>query len=298
LEEATVSRSTTLRRCCSLLLALSLLLAAGPCLAGKYDLDLGRFWSRNFMSPADLRPRDGARSDIEFIMADLAAALGPRFVGPAETTGSYGFSVAFDYAVTDIKEDSRGWRTAMTDPNLGAADLARQEGADSVLQSYQIHVRKGLPYSMELGASVTRLVDSRLWGLGFEFKFAPIEGLKYLPDLALRSAFNTAINTGDYNLYVITQDVALSKRFGLVGLWSMAPYVGYQFQPLLSTSNVITVFSNLTGQPEQVTFAGVWHFNQYGVAGLRVTAAMVDLGFEYAMGKDNSVYSFRLGLDF
>jgi hypothetical protein len=264
-----------------------MVLAPSLCYADKYDLQLKRLWN-----PSTGKFFNEHQAKFEGLMSDMGAALAPRFLGPATTLGSLGFMVALDYSLTNINENASHWQQIMTDPSGGTS-----EGADSLLQVMQIHVRKGLPFSAEVGGTFTKLLQSKLWGVGLEFKIAPLEGFRNLPELAFRGSVSTFMGADDYSMLTANADVNLSKEIGIAALFKLSPYVGYNFQYIYANSNVVSVFDN-AGTHKQFTLGAANLTGHYAVIGMQLVAVVVNTGFEATIGDGIQTYSFRLGVDF
>jgi len=271
------SRST------AVVMLLAILVAApGPAEAAKYDLKLSR------LALSDGTKIPGADRYFEGLMGDLAAVLAPRFLGPATTTGSLGFQVDLDYSFTDIQENAERWQAVMRGDSAGA---------HSILHALQVHVRKGLPFSTEVGGTFTKLINSDLWGIGLELKVSPLEGFRKMPEVGIRASVNTFLGANDYSLLTATADLIISKEIGIAGLFKLSPYAGYAFQYAYANSNVVTVFDD-AGGASPITFDTANVFMHYGVLGFQIVAVVFNTGFEAALSKDVQSYAFRIGVDF
>ena len=270
-------------RTTAVVMLLAVLVAAPrPAEAAKYDLKLSR------LAFADGTKIPGADRYFEGLMGDLAAVLAPRFLGPATTTGALGFQVDLDYSFTDIQENAERWQAVMR---------GESQGAHSILHALQVHVRKGLPFSTEIGGTFTKLINSDLWGIGLELKVTPLEGFRKMPEVGLRASVNTFLGANDYSLLTATADLIISKEIGIAGLFKLSPYVGYAFQYAYANSNVVNVFDN-EGLASPITFDTANVFMHYGVLGFQVVAVVFNTGFEAALSKDVQSYAFRIGVDF
>ena len=259
--------------------------------AGKYDLELDRLWKYDYQKSTFVLRGDDY---FEGLMSDVGTALAPRFLGPAATFGSLGFQISMDYSMTNIPENATRWQTVMTD--FGAPAGTVQEGADSFLHTLQLHVRKGLPFSVEVGGTFTKLLKSDLWGVGLELKFAPLEGFENLPELAFRASVSTFLGTRDYSLLTSGFDAIVSKKIGLAGLFKLAPYVGYNLQYVHASSNVIALYHDQN--MDQAVFGSANVLSHFVIIGFQVVATVANLGFEVALTQGVQTYSFRLGVEF
>jgi len=280
---------------------LAVLLVVPEARADKYDLKLSRLlWNQSGGRASQLE----ADQAFEKLMGDMGTALTPRFLGPSATLGSLGFQIAFNYTLSNIPENADYWVDAMSPTGRPEDPAVTAEGADSFLQTLQFSFRKGLPFSIEAGGSVTKLLQSSLWGVGLELKYAALEGFAFAPELGFRGGVSTFLGSRDYAMLVASGDAILSKKIGVAGLFKLAPYVGYNLQYVHGASNVIPVtFLDQAGTKvdDQAVFAAADVFRHYITMGFQVIATVVDTGFEVGFdvqSPDHQSYSFRLGVEF
>lgn len=274
-----IRTTTGLPRAAALVLTLAAAASWSPCAhAARYDLSLSNF--------ATLDDSGLTLDAIGFkrMARDLGLALQPRFAGPATTVGGRGFDIGYAFSFTDIDQSASQWTT----PVAGAGDL---------LQVSQIAVRKGLPYSFEIGAVVGYLHDSHLWGVAVELKWAFVEGYELAPDFGLRVHLNTMLGSRDIAMLSTGADLLIGKSFGLGGLVQLVPYAGYSFTYIRASSHVLGVFPEGGVQPVTFILPDQDVFAHRGVAGLRLVATIVDVGFEAALGEVHS-FALRGGLNF
>jgi len=281
-QETAVRLDSVMRATAVAMLLAVLVVAPGPAEASKYDLKLSR------LAMSDGVKIPSADKYFKGLMGDLAAVLAPRFLGPATTAGALGFQIDLDYSFTDIQENAHRWQAVMR---------GEATGAHSLLHALQVHVRKGLPFSSEIGGTFTKLVNSDLWGIGLELKVSPLEGFHNLPEVAFRSSVNTFLGAHDYSLLTATADLQISKEIGIAGLFKLSPYGGYAFQYAYANSNVVSVFDT-AGNATPITFDTANVFMHYGVLGFQIVAVVFNTGFEAALSKDVQSYAFRIGIDF
>jgi hypothetical protein len=108
-----------------------------------------------------------------------------------------------------------------------------------VLQTLQLDVRKGLPFSFEIGVNFMWLIDSELFAPGLEVRWALQEGYKWVPDFSLRGSVNHMVGNRDLLLTTVGADATISKNFGLFGMVNVAPYLSWSFIFIAATSRVI-----------------------------------------------------------
>lgn len=177
---------------------------------------------------------------FEQFATGFGLVLGPKFLAPAETLGQAGFDVGFEASFSAIDPSADHWKTAAPDPTETPGDL---------LSTMQIHVRKGLPFSFELGGTLTKLFDSDMFALGGELKWALNEGFYYLPDIAVRGSINRLLGSRDLDLTTGGVDVSISHPFGIGGMLQFTPYAGWSLLYINAGSHVLDATPGLPGYP-------------------------------------------------
>ena len=250
------------------MLAFLLCLAPASALAGGLDLHLeGLVDKSKQTSGAD------ATGNYKSLMTELGLAFGPRNLGPAASLGSLGIEGAYEYGMASVNGSADYWTKTVDDPR-------------STLTTHSIHVRKGLPYSMQLDTSLTMLPDSNLTGIGAGLNIAAIDGFKSIPDLALNMGVNTVLgfpSNAAVDMLVAWGGGTLSKNFGIAGILSLQPWLGGMGTfTYANTHQTLTAAhaGQLTGN--EFGFAGtVKAWSGRFTAGLRIVAARVQVGFEF-----------------
>ena len=102
-----------------------------------------------------------------------------------------------------------------------------------------IHIRKGLPFSFEIGARGGWVEKSRMGTATLELKWALNEGFTYLPDIGVRGNITKLLNSRDFDLTAGGLDIGIGKQFAIGGMVTLTPYVGWNLVFVgASTSNV------------------------------------------------------------
>ncbi len=216
------------RSATSFLLGLSvaaiILTAVGNVSAGKMDLSIARFITCDGTGQqcvADI-------ASYERFMAEYAFGVSPKILAPAETLGYSGFYLGLEGSLTPIPDAGTkqgGYWDKGTSP-VGEWP--------SVMFVPALHIRKGLPWSFEIGSSLNYLAQSELVGLGGEVKWSLFEGYKKgfrgaMPDIAARGSVVRILGEPDVDMTIIGIDGSISYNFGLGGMLSLTPYVGFQY---------------------------------------------------------------------
>lgn len=240
------------------ILAAIIALAAGPAAAGEpLDLDLGRLgppspgvWEAALcgttctpaqQADAALMAGD-ARVRFARLATDLALGLTSTLAQPASTTGHSGFQMGMETGYVSLATRSIGQATASFDEATwhGVRPYWPSRGAaPSALLTPSIHVRKGLPYSVELGGRFTYLAQSTLFAAQLEGKWAFVEGWTYAPDAAVRVAWTRLMGQRDLSLGATELDLIVSKRFGASAVASLTPYLAARYTRVSASTKTL-----------------------------------------------------------
>ncbi|MDY0058443.1 MAG: hypothetical protein RBU45_01405 [Myxococcota bacterium] len=226
------------------LLLSTTLLAPGLARAAINDFTLSRFGTLVRGATADCQRADCVRyveANNELFRqfaTDFGMVMSPKFLAPAETLGQAGFDIGVDASFSAIANKEPHWTMAM-----------QEEGTapNSLLSTMQVHVRKGLPFSFELGGTLTKLFESEAYALGGELKWAFNEGFYYLPDIAARVAVNRLLGSRDLDLLTGGFDLSISHPFGIGGMLSLTPYAGWNMLFIHASSHVLDATAGLPG---------------------------------------------------
>lgn len=166
---------------------------------------------------------------------DLTTQLGyivaPRIATPAETLGHAGFHLGLMWSGTSVSAGQEYWQVQ---------EAAQRTGnARGFAQTLQLDLRKGLPFSFELGVNFMWLVDSEMFAPGLEVGWALQEGYRFVPDLSLRAAVNHMVGNRDLLLTTLALGAVLSKSFSVSGVINFTPYAGWSVILISANSRVI-----------------------------------------------------------
>lgn len=179
-----------------------------------------------------------ARNDLfDALALDLAQAFAPSILHPAETLGWSGFFLGLEATLTLIDSEAAQWRCGIeaNENDHGGNMMCNQwDIADGALFVPTVHVRKGLPYSIEVGFQIQYMANSELVGIGGEIRFAPFEGYRdgwagYLPDVSIGFAGTYIMGTSELAVGLLGLDLSVSYPFTISGQFTITPYVGYDF---------------------------------------------------------------------
>ncbi|MBK9516811.1 MAG: hypothetical protein IPO09_05525 [Anaeromyxobacter sp.] len=286
-------------------LAAVLALAATPAGAGEpLDLDLTRLGAPRasiwLAIPASLGPPSAgdaallaseSRSRFARLATDLALAWTSSLLQPASTTGHSGFQVDLEASYTGVSHGVVG-ATGYTPSGAGAPAFPRDPWQTRSMKPNELlvtsaHVRKALPFSIELGGRLSYLSQSSYFAAQVEAKWALLEGYRLFPDVALRGAYTLALGQRDLDLATMEYGLLVSKRFGTSAVMALTPYAAARLTQLRAGSEEMNFAPD---QPAPATPAEVaassgafpslraWLYRT--TAGLRLTSSAVSLAAE------------------
>lgn len=156
----------------------------------------------NFTSPIN---QDGFKS----LTKEAGAALGYRNLAPTAPLGLTGFDVGIEVSVMKIDGHSAPWSSAF--------------GSDTpaFLAVPKIRARKGLPFSIDVGAMYSAAPDSNVKLFGFELSKAVLDGGIAAPAIGVRATYTKMTGVSDLGLQTYGVDASISKGFLM-----LTPYAG------------------------------------------------------------------------
>lgn len=284
------------------------LIAPASAQANPWDISL-----RGLGRP-DIDP--GANLRFRSLSSELALALAPRPMAPAETLGMNGFEFSISNTLADISESADYWQGQPGAPILEGAQRGRQVPAS--LWTSTLHLRKGLPFSTEIGIQGTYLAFSELFFVGGEAKVALHESFfRWLPAVAARAAFGRLLGSSELDLFTVEADVLASHAFGVGGMMQLTPYIGAGVLFAHVNSFVLDETPYAVTDPVDDQRGGRdgslyafatfdWRDNRLPryFGGLRINVALIEILYEFNIGvldfrgdKTVSSHTIKLGFD-
>ena len=233
----------------------------------------------------------------------LGEVMTIKGVAPADSPGVAGFVFQIDRSFNDFDVKTGGAENPWV--------LAHKTGKpEASMGTTQIHVRKGLPFSFEVGTVLTLLDDSDLLAVGVEGKWALHEDIFWpLPDLAIHGGVNTLLGSSDLVLTNLQIDALLSLPIGISSVVNLTPFGGYGVVIPFSASRLIDTTPDdarpavessdnaLKNQPE-VNFSLDTEPRPVAVVGARFQWAMLDLTYQSQFSDTVTSQSVSIGADF
>lgn len=237
-------------------LAAVIALASAPARAAEpLDLDLTRLgaptaavWESFGVPEADAAILAGdARVRFARLTSDLALAFSAPLTQPGSTTGYSGFAWGVEATYAQVHHGVVGTGAGGFTPT---DYWVTRELKPNELFIPAIHVRKALPFSVELGGRFMYLSQSSYYGAQIEAKVALLEGFQYLPDVAVRGAYTMVLGQRDLRLHTTEFGAIVSQRFGVNAVTSFTPYLAARFTIMGASTDVMAF------RPEETTAGG------------------------------------------
>lgn len=214
-------------------------LVARDAFADDNDLVLARL--------ADITPNGVVPDNQSFrsLTSELGVLFVPRNTAPADTLGFSGFQFTTQLNFTQISNSKHFWCATEESKDCGASF-----SKNGTIPTFGIFARKGFWFpvpSFELGAGAIHIMSSRLWSGQLYGKLALHEGFHGwpIPSIAVRGAAGRLFGIEQLDLTNASLDISISKRFGIMGTFSLAPYLGYAFMWIIPRSQVIDKTPNV-----------------------------------------------------
>lgn len=210
---------------------------------------------------------DLGQQQFKTLVENLGAVTHYKAIAPAEPLGLIGFDVALELSSTDLNS------TILDIASGGSIDQGQ-------FLLPRLHVHKGLPFGIDLGASVAAVSDTDLMALGAELRYAFLEGSTITPAVAIRAHYSLVQGADELDINNAGVELTISKGFLM-----LTPYAGIG---AIRTSGSVNDVAGVND--ESVSMEKVY-------VGLNV-----NLGFNFGVEADRtgdySTYSIKAGLRF
>jgi hypothetical protein len=228
-----------LGRLAPVLAAAALVIRAAPAHAEPLDLDLTRLGPPDpavWIELGKLQGTDytaqavGLSSDAKqrfaILSSEVALGMSSALLEPASTTGHSGFDVSAEGSWAGVHSGAVGAAPPLGFTNATWPTSSTTPGS---LYTSGVHVRKALPFSLEMGGRLTYLAQTSYFAAQGEAKWALNEGFERIPDVAVRVAYTRLFGQREWSLDTTDIDFMVSKRWGFQGVTSFTPYLAARF---------------------------------------------------------------------
>lgn len=148
------------------------------------------------------------QKEFENFSKELGLAVSYLPASPAEPLGILGFDVGVEVTAIPIESDQSYWTEVVNPP-------------DTLLLP-KLHVQKGLPLGIDIGAVYSSVSRLDLSMFGAEIKYAVLAGNVALPAVSVRAAYTQLDGVDSLDLSTLSADISVSK-----GVAFVTPYAGY-----------------------------------------------------------------------
>lgn len=150
--------------------------------------------------------RDLTQAEFGNLSKDITAAASYKGVSPAEPLGITGFDIGVEVSSTKMEH----------------GDIWKKAGADaSTVYLPKVHVHKGLPFDIDIGASLSAVPGTDIKLVGGEVKYAFVSGNTAIPAVSVRAAMTRLLGVDQLDLNTRTLELTVSK-----GFLNVTPYAG------------------------------------------------------------------------
>jgi hypothetical protein len=202
-------------------MALATLLSGVAAHADKNDLRIVQLGNPD---PGGAMARDTANSDFQAFARAMSASLTSVNLMPPETLGHAAFNVQAELSVVSLPS---------------SVVIPTESPQPSTVLVPSLHVRKGMPFSVELGGRVGWVEKSRMVSATGEVKWAVNEGFTYLPDIGVRGHVTKLMGAKHLSLTSVGLDTGIGKQFPLGGMITLTPYGGLDFTFVSAKSSTL-----------------------------------------------------------
>ena len=210
------------------------------------------------------------QDEFRILSEDMGSALSYKPVTPAEPLGVTGFDVGLVVTSTDVKRSSQSWSKAT---NNGEAI--------NTLYIPKLHISKGLPFNLDIGAFYSSIPSTNIKLYGAELRYAILAGGISTPAVAIRGSYTKLNGVSQLAFDTKGLDVSISKGFAL-----FTPYAG-----------IGRVYVNST--PDATTGRSAEKFNQSKVfGGINMNFGLTNFALEADKTGAAKSYSAKLGFRF
>jgi hypothetical protein len=216
-------------------------------------------WAANI----DLAKFSNVQSDFKAFSEDLGSALSYKAVTPPAPLGATGFELGLEVTSTKMRNLAQATGSSLT--NLIVPKL---------------HVYKGLPLNIDVGAFYSAVPSTNIKFYGGELRYAILEGGMASPAVGIRGSLTKLTGVDQLAFSTKGLDVSISKGFAM-----FTPYAGLGTVWVDSTPNLAPLVKET--------------FRQNKIfAGGNLNFGLVNFALEYDKTGSASSYSAKLGFRF
>lgn len=220
--------------------------------------------------------QDGFQSQFDSLTEDFGAALSYKAITPAEPLGTIGFDFGLELTATELASVDE-WGQA-----IGNDDL-------SYLPLPKIHVHKGLPFGIDVGAVYSQVPSTDIQYWGGEIRYSFVSGNLAIPAIAVRGTYTQLLGIDELDLSTKGLELTVSKGFLM-----LTPYAG--IGQIWSNASLSYV-EDQSGTNQTISLDGDATLFKW-FAGLNINLGLMNIALEADQTGDSLSYSGKLGFRF
>ena len=209
------------------------------------------------------------QTNFRALSEDFGAAFSYKPVTPAAALGLTGFDIGIEVSGTDVSKSAAAWKAITGETALDTLPVAR------------LHVAKGLPFGIDVAASMSSVPSTNIKLIGAELRYAILGGGIALPAIAVRAAMSTMSGVNELDFNTKSLDLSISKGFLM-----FTPYAGVGQVWVNSTPNLTVNPNSLTAQSFTLTKTFI---------GANLNFGLMNFALEGDKTGDASSASFKFG---
>ncbi len=172
-------------------------------------LSLGLFSASAQAADATIDQVSGLlQSEFRAFSEDMGSIVSYRAMAPVEPLGLTGFDASIEFI-------------DMTLGSPSTFEAASSDFSGDSLIVPRVHLHKGLPFGVDVGMSVTKIPNSNIENIGYEFRYAILSGGMVMPAVGVRFHQSSLDGVDDLTLDTKGLELGISKGFAMV-----TPYAG------------------------------------------------------------------------
>lgn len=148
------------------------------------------------------------QANFLLLSENIAAAIHYKGVGPAEPLGIIGFDLGLELSSTEINEDL-----------FNVASSGDFETSEMLIP--RLHVNKGLPFGLDVGAALSAIPSTDIKVLSGELRYALVSGGALTPAVGIRASHAILEGISSIDMTSSALEVTASKGFVM-----LTPYIG------------------------------------------------------------------------
>jgi len=216
----------------------------------------------------DIGALGGVQSDFRNVSEDLGSALSYKGIAPAESLGITGFDLGLEVTQTSLAKSAALWQA------ISGNDISN-------LYVPKLHVTKGLPLDIDIGAFFSTVPSTGIKLYGGELRWAFLPGSIAMPAVAVRGSLTKLSGVNQLSLNTKGLDLSISKGFAM-------------FTPYAGIGKVWT-----TSTPDAATSLSEESFSQNKLfLGANLNLGLTNLAAEYDKTGEAKSVSVKLGFRF